>query len=60
VSKREPAQKSFDMRHSCKGEKEKREKPDRKLHPLLYGLRNPYRNLESEKSQDYAQKPQQT
>ncbi len=29
-----------------------------KLYPLPYGLRNLYRNLESEKSQDYAQKPQ--
>ncbi len=35
----------------CKGER-------RKPHPLPYGLRNPYRNLKSEKSQDYAQKPQ--
>jgi hypothetical protein len=26
--------------------------------PLFYGLRNPYRNLKSENSQDYAQKPQ--
>jgi hypothetical protein len=25
--------------------KEKGGKPDRKLNPLLYGLRNPYRNL---------------
>ncbi len=24
--------------------------------PLSYGLRNPYRNLKSENSQDYAQK----
>ncbi len=30
--------------------------PDRKLYPLLYGLRNPYRTLKSENSQDYAQK----
>jgi hypothetical protein len=37
--------------------KEKGEKPDRKPQPLLYGLGNPYRNLKSEKSQDYAQKP---
>ncbi len=27
--------------------------------PLHYGLRNPNRNLKSENSQDYAQKPQQ-
>jgi hypothetical protein len=33
-------------------------KPDRKSYPLPYGLRNPYRNLKSERSQDYAQKPQ--
>ena len=33
-------------------------KPDRKLYPLPCGLRNPYRNLKSENSQDYAQKPQ--
>jgi hypothetical protein len=31
-------------------------KPDRKLNPLSYGLRNPYRNLKSENYQDYAQK----
>ncbi len=31
-------------------------KPDRKLYPLPYGLRNSYRNLKSENSQDYAQK----
>jgi hypothetical protein len=30
-------------------------KPDRKLYPLPCGLRNPYRNLKSENSQDYAQ-----
>jgi hypothetical protein len=29
-----------------------------KLSPRPYGLRNPYRNLKSENSQDYAQKPQ--
>jgi hypothetical protein len=34
--------------------KEKRGKPL----PLPYGLRNPSRNLNSENSQDYAQKPQ--
>jgi hypothetical protein len=33
------------------------EKLDRKPYPLPYGLRNPYRNLKSENSQDYAQKP---
>ncbi len=33
-------------------------KPDRKPCPLPYGWRNPYRNLKSENSQDYAQKPQ--
>jgi hypothetical protein len=32
-------------------------KPDRKPYPLPYGIRNPYRNLKSENSQDYAQKP---
>ncbi len=39
--------------------KEKGGKPDRKPYPLPYGLKNPYRNLKSENSQDYAQKPQQ-
>jgi hypothetical protein len=39
--------------------KETRGKPDRKPYPLFYGLRNPYSNLKSENSQDYAQKPQQ-
>jgi hypothetical protein len=34
---------------------EKGGKPDRKPHPLHYGLKNPYRNLKSENSQDYAQ-----
>ncbi len=38
--------------------KEKGGKPERKPHLLPYGLRNPYRNLMSENSQDYAQKPQ--
>jgi hypothetical protein len=33
-------------------------KPDRKPYLLPYGLRNPYRNLKSENSQDYAKKPQ--
>ena len=38
--------------------REKGEKHERKPYPLPYGLRNPYRNLKSENSQDYAQKPQ--
>jgi hypothetical protein len=38
--------------------KEKVGKPERKPHPLPYGLRNPCRNLKSENSQDYAQRPQ--
>ncbi len=38
--------------------KEKGGKPDRKPFPLPYGLRNPYRNLQPENYQDYAQKPQ--
>jgi hypothetical protein len=38
--------------------KEKGGNPNRKPYPLPYGLRNPYRNLKSENSQDYAQKPQ--
>jgi hypothetical protein len=33
--------------------------PNRKPYPLSDGLRNPYRNLKSESSQDYAKKPQQ-
>ncbi len=37
--------------------KEKGGKPDRKTYPPPYGLRNPYKNLSSENSQDYAQKP---
>jgi hypothetical protein len=37
--------------------KRERRKTDRKPYPLPYGLRNPYRNLKSENSQDYAQKP---
>jgi hypothetical protein len=32
--------------------------PDRKPHPIPYGLKNPYGNLKSDNSQDYAQKPQ--
>ncbi len=39
--------------------KEKGGKPDRRPYPLTFGLRNPYRNLKSENSQDYAKKPQQ-
>ncbi len=39
--------------------KEKGGKPDRKPHPLPNGLRNPYRNLNSENSQNFAQKHQQ-
>ncbi len=38
--------------------KEKGREPDRKPYPRSFGLRNPYRNLKSENSQDYAQKPQ--
>ncbi len=38
--------------------KEKGGKPDRKPYPLFYGLRNPYRKLKSENSQDYDQKSQ--
>jgi hypothetical protein len=38
--------------------KEKGGKPDRKPYLLLFALRNPYRNLKFENSQDYAQKPQ--
>jgi hypothetical protein len=34
--------------------KEKGGKPDRKPYPLLYGLKNLYRNLKSENGQDYA------
>jgi hypothetical protein len=37
---------------------EKGGKPDRKPCHLPYGLRNPYRPLKSENSQDYAQKSQ--
>jgi hypothetical protein len=37
--------------------KEKGGKLDRKPYPLHYGLRNPNRNLKSEISQDYTQKP---
>jgi hypothetical protein len=38
--------------------KEKGGKPDREPYHLPYGLRNPYRNLKSENSQDYARQPQ--
>ncbi len=38
--------------------KEKGGKPDGKPYLLPFGLRNPQRNLKSENSQDYAQKPQ--
>jgi hypothetical protein len=38
--------------------KEKGGRPDRKSYPLPYSFRNPYRNLNSENTQDYAQKPQ--
>jgi hypothetical protein len=38
--------------------KEKGGKPDKKPCHLPYGLRNPYRPLKSENSQDYAQKSQ--
>ncbi len=38
--------------------KEKAGKSDRKRYPLPYCLRNPFRNLKSENSQQYAQKPQ--
>ncbi len=39
--------------------KEKGGKSDiKKIYPLPFGLRNPYRNLKYENSQDYAQKPQ--
>jgi hypothetical protein len=38
----------------CKGE---RRKTWEKTYPLSYGSRNPNRNLKSEISQDYAQKP---
>jgi hypothetical protein len=37
---------------------EKGWKSNSKPYPLPYGLRNPYRNLKSENSQDYAQKHQ--
>jgi hypothetical protein len=38
--------------------KEKRGKLVGKPYPLPYGLRNPYRNLKSDNSKDYAQKPE--
>ncbi len=46
------------MRYLLYTVQEKGGKPDRKPYPLPYGLRNPYENLKSENSQDYAQKPQ--
>jgi hypothetical protein len=36
---------------------EKGGKPERKPYPLPYGLRNPFRNLNSDISQDFALKP---
>ncbi len=41
----------------CRGERKKNYK---KPCPIPYGLRYPYRNLKSENSQDYAQKPQRS
>jgi hypothetical protein len=38
--------------------KEKEGKSDRKPYALPYSLRNSYRNLKSENSHDYVQKPQ--
>jgi hypothetical protein len=38
--------------------KEKGGKSDRKPYSLPFGLKNPYKNLKSENSQDYDQKPQ--
>jgi hypothetical protein len=38
--------------------KEKGGKPNRKPYAFPNGLRNPHRNLKSENTQDYAQKPQ--
>jgi hypothetical protein len=38
--------------------KKKGGKPDKEPYPIPYGLRNPYRNLKSENSQDYAEKSQ--
>jgi hypothetical protein len=40
--------------YNVKEKGEIRGKPDEKPYPLFYGLRNPYRNLKSENSQDYA------
>jgi hypothetical protein len=37
--------------------KEKGRRPDKKPYPLPYGSRNPNRNLKSENSQYYTQKP---
>jgi hypothetical protein len=42
----------------CKLQRRKKGgKPDRKSHPLSFDLRNLYRNLQPENSQDYARKP---
>jgi hypothetical protein len=38
--------------------KEEGGKPDRKHYPSSYGIGNPYRNIKSENSQEYAQKLQ--
>ncbi len=38
--------------------KEEGGKPDGKPYPLPYGLRNPFKNLKSENSEDYAKRPQ--
>jgi hypothetical protein len=43
--------------HLRRRKEEKGGKTDRKPYLLPYGLRNPNRNLKSENSQDYAQKP---
>ncbi len=43
-----------------KGEVRKACLRDRKPYPVPHGLRNPYRNLKSENSQESAQKPQRS
>ncbi len=48
---------TFSTVHLLYTVKEKGGKSDRKPNPLPYGLRNPYRSLKSENSQDYGQKP---
>ncbi len=45
---------SYNVFISTDSVKEKGGKPDRKADPLSYGLTNPYRNLKSENSHDYA------